>query len=109
MRAYECLTDNQKYKNWIEYGNPEGSILAKTIDLAIPSWMLKESNQMYVLVGFFTALVIVPMLIISQLKSNDPADAYSEVHEDTPNYMSEQFFLILDKNAGKKIKELSND
>lgn len=109
VRAYETLTDNEKYKNWIEYGNPEGSILAKTIDLAMPSWVLKEENQLYVLIGFFSAFVIVPMLIISQVKSNDPADAYSEVHDDTPAYMSEQLFMVLDKNAGKKIKEISND
>lgn len=109
VRAYECLTDNQKYKNWIEYGNPEGSILAKTIDLAMPSWVLKEENQLYVLVGFFAAFVIVPMLIISQVKNNDPADAHAEVHEDTPSYMSEQLFMVLDKNASKKVKEISND
>ena len=54
-----------KYKNWIEYGNPEGSILAKTIDLAMPSWVLKEENQLYVLLACFTAFVVVPMLIIS--------------------------------------------
>lgn len=89
MRAYECLTDNQKYKNWIEYGNPEGSILAKTIDLAMPSWVLKEENQLYVLLGFFSAFVVVPMLIISQVKGNDPADGYADVHDDTPSFMKE--------------------
>lgn len=31
------------------------------------------------------------------------------MHEDTPSYMSEQLFMVLDKNAGKKIKEISND
>jgi len=55
----------------------------------MPSWVLKEENQLYVLVGFFTALVIVPMLIISQVKGNDPADGFADVHDDTPSYMSE--------------------
>ena len=65
VRAYECLTDNEKYKNWIEYGNPEGSLLSKTIDLAVPSFFLKEENQMYVLIIFFVSFVIIPMAIIS--------------------------------------------
>lgn len=41
VKAYECLTDKQKLKNFYEYGNCDGSILAKTIDLAMPSWVLK--------------------------------------------------------------------
>lgn len=65
VRAYECLTDNEKYKNWVEYGNPEGSLLSKTIDLAVPSFFLKEENQLYVLVIFFASFVIIPMAIIS--------------------------------------------
>lgn len=65
MRAYECLTDQVKFDNYLKFGNPEGSILAKTIDLAMPSWVMKQENQLYVLVGFFASFVIVPMLIIS--------------------------------------------
>ena len=87
MRAHECLTDNEKYKNWVEYGNPEGSLLSKTIDLAVPSFFLKEENQLYVLVIFFASFVIIPMAIISQTKGNDPIDLLNEIHEDTPALM----------------------
>lgn len=108
-RAHECLTDNVKYKNWLEYGNPEGSLLAKTIDLAMPSWVLKQENQLYVLGGFFAIFVIVPMLIISQVKDKDPEDVLNQIHEDTPSHMSATLFQILDKNVGKKVKQLSDD
>jgi len=87
VRAHECLTDNEKYKNWVEYGNPEGSLLSKTIDLAVPSFFLKEENQLYVLVIFFASFVIIPMAIISQTKGNDPIDLLNEIHEDTPALM----------------------
>ena len=26
VRAYETLTEDDKFNNWIEYGNPEGSL-----------------------------------------------------------------------------------
>lgn len=49
------------------------------------------------------------MLIISQVKSGDPIDALVEVHEETPSIMSAALFQILDKNVGKKVKQLSDD
>lgn len=58
----------------------------------MPSWVLKQENQLYVLGGFFVSFVIVPMLIISQVKGNDPADALVEVHEDSQALMSAQLF-----------------
>lgn len=43
------------------------------------------------------------------MKGNDPTDALVEVHEDTPPLMSAQLFMILDKNVGKKIKQMTDD
>ena len=43
VRAYETLTDREKFDNWINYGNPEGSSLARSIDFAMPSWLLDEN------------------------------------------------------------------
>jgi hypothetical protein len=62
-----------------------------------------------VLAGFFIIFVCVPMFVISQVKGNDPSEAMNEVHEDTPHFMGAQLFQILDKNVGKKVKQLSDD
>ena len=49
------------------------------------------------------------MVIISSVKDKDPSDLLNEVHEDTPSMMSATLFQILDKNVGKKVKQLSDD
>ena len=42
VRAYECLTSEEKFNNWVEYGNPEGSLASKALEVAIPSWLFEE-------------------------------------------------------------------
>ena len=43
-KSYECLTDSTKFLNWKEYGNPDGSVVSQTLDLALPSWMFDQEN-----------------------------------------------------------------
>lgn len=44
VKAYETLTKDEKFNNWIEYGDPEGSIMRQSFDVALPSWMMEEDN-----------------------------------------------------------------
>ena len=44
VRAYETLTKEEKFNNWMEYGDPEGSLMRQSFDVAIPSWMMEEKN-----------------------------------------------------------------
>jgi preprotein translocase subunit Sec63 len=39
QKAYGCLTDRTKFDNWITYGNPDGSLLRQSVDIAMPSWL----------------------------------------------------------------------
>ena len=43
VRAYETLTEREKFDNWIHFGNPEGSSLARSIDFAMPSFFMDEN------------------------------------------------------------------
>ena len=43
-KAYECLTHEGKFNNWVEYGNPDGSLVRQSIDIAVPSWMFDPKN-----------------------------------------------------------------
>jgi len=36
VRAYETLTDNTKFKNYKEYGHPDGSLAIKAVELLLP-------------------------------------------------------------------------
>jgi hypothetical protein len=59
--------------------------MSKSIDFAIPSFFLKEENQLPVLVLFFICCVCVPMLVIYKTKGNDISDLLdeSDLHQDT--------------------------
>lgn len=44
VKAYEVLTDAKKYDNWQKYGNPDGSMAFRAIEVALPSFLLKPEN-----------------------------------------------------------------
>lgn len=48
VRAYKTLTDEISYKNWIDYGNPDGALHTKW-GIALPKWLVEEGNHLYVL------------------------------------------------------------
>jgi len=48
VRAYKTLTDEIAFKNWIDYGNPDGQLDTKW-GIALPKWLVEEGNHMYVL------------------------------------------------------------
>jgi preprotein translocase subunit Sec63 len=61
-RAYETLTDTQKYDNWKYYGDPDGSsIMYKAIEIALPSFLLRTENHGAVLTVFFLGFICVPL------------------------------------------------
>lgn len=48
VRAYKTLTDEIAFNNWIMYGNPDGQ-LQTSFGIALPEWLVKEGNHLYVL------------------------------------------------------------
>jgi curved DNA-binding protein CbpA len=67
-KAYETLTDEEKFNNWLSYGRPEGPLSSDAFDMefALPSWMLQPKNQLYMLCGMFTLIVFVPLVAIAR-------------------------------------------
>ena len=43
-RAHEALTNKEKFDNWIAWGNPEGSLMAQSINVALPSFLMEPEN-----------------------------------------------------------------
>ena len=42
VKAYETLTKEDKFDNYIKYGDPEGSKTVKALELALPTWLASE-------------------------------------------------------------------
>ena len=57
VKAYETLTKEDKFNNWIRFGDPEGSKAIQAFELALPKWILAEEfrPQLYTMmvIGFF--------------------------------------------------------
>ena len=112
QKAYDCLTDRTKFDNWITYGNPDGSLLRQSIDIAMPSWLTDENNQITVLLGFFLTFIMIPVAVISKLKdTNDPTDAYFEngILKTSAATMLATLKEVLEKNMRKKVKTISEE
>ncbi|CAK9804102.1 Translocation protein SEC63 homolog [Anthophora quadrimaculata] len=47
-KAYQALTDEEAWKNWEKYGNPDGPG-AMSFGIALPSWIVEKENSVWVL------------------------------------------------------------
>jgi hypothetical protein len=78
----------------------------------VPSWVFDPKNQVYVLTAFFIAFIVLPMLIILQLKGNDEEiknQHKNGIQKQSSSMMLAPLFEALDKNMRKKVKSLSDD
>ncbi|KAJ3285726.1 secretory subunit [Borealophlyctis nickersoniae] len=62
-KASKVLTDDDARANYEEFGHPDGK-QATTLGLALPKWLVDESNSLWVL-GLYTAvfMIALPMLV----------------------------------------------
>jgi len=74
VKAYETLTDKTKFHNYVNYGNPDGSLVSQSFNVALPGWMRDEKNQVYILLGFFVMFVVVPMIVLWYTKEHNNMD-----------------------------------
>jgi preprotein translocase subunit Sec63 len=63
VKAYETLTDQEKYNNYIKYGNPDGSMAYKAIEIAMPSFLFSEEYQGIVIFVFFVGFICFPIVM----------------------------------------------
>ena len=105
------MTDNTKFLNWKEYGNPDGSMVSQTLDLALPSWMFDQENQIIVLCLFLLFFIIFPLIIIASIKTghNGPERFENGIEKESQQIMMAFFFESLTRNMKKKIKVFTDD
>lgn len=112
VKAYECLTSLEKMNNWMEFGNPDGSVVARSFDIALPSWVSDPENSVTVLVLLFGLCVVAPIVIIASTLDNNPANLRryeNGIDAESGTYMLKPLFEILEKNMKKKVKTLTDD
>jgi preprotein translocase subunit Sec63 len=113
VKSYETLTDETKFRNWMEYGNPDGSMIGQTFDIALPSWVTDPENSVFVLCLFFFFCVIMPIGVILMTKlDNDPMNINrfkNGISKESQTSMQKPLWEVLEKNMKKKIKTLSDD
>ena len=113
QRANDCLSDKTKFDNWLQYGNPEGSVMSRSMDIALPSFLKDENNQLYVLVAFFASIVLVPIVILLKLKDtndvNDLIFANGIQKKSAALMMMTLMTEVMEKNIKKKVKAISED
>jgi len=61
VKAYKTLTKEDMFNNWRYYGNPEGSMAIKAMELALPNWLAGEDSQTILIGGFFATLILVAL------------------------------------------------
>ena len=49
VKAYKTLTEEDKFNNYIKYGDPDGSMAVKALELALPTWLASEELRPQVL------------------------------------------------------------
>lgn len=100
-KAYETLTDETKFQNWLDYGNPDGPLSSRAFDfeIAMPSWLLDKKNQLYLLFACFVGLVLLPIIAIAR------ADSTKGTEEDFINEVDRFEYRELKKMAEKAEKK----
>jgi curved DNA-binding protein CbpA len=105
VRAYETLTERTKFDNWINYGNPEGSMVSKSFSIAMPAFMSDPKNQIYILAGCFLIIIIVPAVVIFNTRESDEDEL---CHPETKKYLPRNIIKALEKILKKKGKDATN-
>jgi hypothetical protein len=83
------------------------------MDIALPSFLKDENNQLYVLVAFFASIVLVPIVILLKLKDtndvNDLIFANGIQKKSAALMMMTLMTEVMEKNIKKKVKAISED
>jgi len=79
--------------------------------MALPSFLFKKDNQIYVLSGFFASFIAVPLVIIQKKMSNSPKDLMYDngIEEETGPWMVVCLMDILVRNIKKKVAKFTDD
>mgnify|MGYP001626874357 CR=1 FL=1 len=71
VKAYETLTKESKHRNYLLYGDPDGSVAVQALELAMPNWLLGSENHSKLVVLFFGGLILSVMALRIWTLSNE--------------------------------------
>jgi preprotein translocase subunit Sec63 len=64
VKAYETLTDEAKFENYRLYGNPDGSLVVRAVEIALPSFLFDEQYKTLVISAFFICFICGPIIVV---------------------------------------------
>ena len=97
-KAYETLTKQEKYNNFLMYGDPEGSVAVRALQLALPSWLAGENAQVLLLVAFF-AVIVMTILALRVWVVNNASNNESGISVTSQQNLREFLAAILIDNT----------
>jgi preprotein translocase subunit Sec63 len=99
--AYETLTREDKYQNYILHGDPNGSQTAKAIGLAVPTFILDEAFRPKLVSGGLGLIFIIVLSVISIVNKTKNNCANGVLLESKKNL--EQFIVavIMDNDSNQ--------
>lgn len=59
VKAYDTLSDQEKFDNWVKYGNPEGSLATKALEIALPDILSGEKMILFVFITIVTLILAI--------------------------------------------------
>ena len=62
--AYDILTDEKLFADWLDYGSPEAGNIQKRIGKDMPAWLYDPNYQVYMWGLMFFLIVIFPQLFM---------------------------------------------
>lgn len=98
VKAYETLTKQEKFDNWIKYGDPDGSKSIQAFELALPKWLLDEDFRPQL----YTMMVIAFVgfsLAISVWAKKSSTETGNGILIDSKANMKEYIIAVLTENA----------
>ena len=57
IRAYETLTNEQKFFNYQKFGDPNGAMTVRALRLALPTWVFDEDFRPFLITWTFITIV----------------------------------------------------
>ena len=97
MKAYETLTKESKHRNYLLYGDPDGSVAVQALELAMPNWLLGSENHSKLVVFFFASLILSVMALRIWVLSNEDKNE-SGIAIDSKSSMKEYLQAVLEDN-----------
>ena len=101
VKAYETLTKQDKFDNFIKYGDPDGSRTVKAMELALPTWLASEELRPQVLTVLVIAFVFAA-LALKVWRDKVQTETNNGILIDSKTNMREFILAILKDNENNE-------